>query len=123
MLNALVLEHTVVALAGAFFRTVTIGGTHLYSLCINAVWTTFGCCAAAAAPIAGVEAPFVALPASESPFVCGVVPFLSPTGLLKTGGPMVGNGEGVMSIGSRGGVSVDEVDDGRIGMDLCSPWL
>lgn len=36
---------------------------------------------------------------------------------------MVGSVDGVMSIGSRGGVSVDEaVDDGRIGMDLCSPW-
>lgn len=25
--------------------------THLYSLCMNAVWTTLGCCAAAAALI------------------------------------------------------------------------
>ena len=31
--------------------------THLYSLCIKAVWTTFGCCAAAAAPTAGALLP------------------------------------------------------------------
>ena len=35
---------------------------------------------------------------------------------------MVGSVEGVMSMGSRGGVSVDELDEGRMGMDLCSPW-
>lgn len=32
-------------------------------------------------------------------------------------------GDGVMSIGSRGGVRCDEADeDGRMGMDLCRAW-
>jgi len=37
---------------------------------------------------------------------------------------MVGRfADGVMSIGSRGGVRCDEpLEDGRMGMDLCSPW-
>jgi hypothetical protein len=56
--------------------------------------------------------------------VVWLVPFLSPTGLLKTGGPMEGTVDGVMSIGSRGGVRVEvPVDEGRMGIDLCSAWL
>lgn len=36
---------------------------------------------------------------------------------------MVGSADGVMSIGSRGGERFEEVvDEGRMGMDLCSPW-
>jgi hypothetical protein len=37
---------------------------------------------------------------------------------------MVGRvADGVMSMGSRGGVRCDAlVEDGRMGMDLCSPW-
>lgn len=35
---------------------------------------------------------------------------------------MVGRVDGVMSMGSRGGVRCDELDeDGRMGIDLCSP--
>jgi hypothetical protein len=35
---------------------------------------------------------------------------------------MVGSVEGVMSIGSRGGVKVEEAEeDGRMGMALCIP--
>ena len=60
---------------------------------------------------------------SESPFVCWLVPFLSPTGLLSMGGPIVGTGtvmvDGVKSMGSRGGVNVDApVEEGSMGMDL-----
>lgn len=49
----------------------------------------------------------------------------SPTGLLSTGGPIDGIVDGVMSIGSRGGVKEDDPEDeGSIGMDLCiaEPW-
>lgn len=122
MLDAWVFEHTASALAGERCCTMK-AQTHLYSLCMKAVWTTFGCCAAAAAPITGAGAPLGPLPVSISPFVCWFALFLSPTGLLRTGGPIVGMEDGAVSIGSRGGVSVAEpVDDGRIGMDLCRPW-
>ena len=88
---------------------------------MKAVWTTLGCWAAAAAPTAGVDAPFD--PFSISPFVCEAIPILSPTGLLNMGGPIEGSVAGVTSIGSRGGVRFDELaDDGRMGMDLCIPW-
>lgn len=48
----------------------------------------------------------------------------SPTGLLSTGGPIDGIVDGVMSIGSRGGVKDELEDEGSIGMDLCmaEPW-
>jgi hypothetical protein len=88
---------------------------------MNAVWTTFGCCAAAAAPTAGPDVPFV-VALSGSVVLVWFVPFLSAAGLLKTGGPIEGTADGVISIGSRGGVSVaDAVDEGSIGMDLCIP--
>lgn len=36
---------------------------------------------------------------------------------------MVGRGDGVMSIGSRGGVRcVELVEEGSMGMDLCKVW-
>jgi hypothetical protein len=69
----------------------------------------------------GAEAPLVALAASASPLASGCVPFLSPAGLLNTGGPIVGIVGGVMSMGSRGGVSVDgPEDEGRMGIGLSS---
>lgn len=87
---------------------------------MNAVWTTLGCCAAAAAPIAGTEPPFI--PLLSSPCVFWMPPFLSATGLLRIGGPMTGSVDGVMSMASRGGVRVEDPDeDGRIGMALCIP--
>lgn len=64
---------------------------------------------------------------SRSPFAsgcCWLVPFLSTTGLLSTGGPIEGAADEDMSIGSRGGVRVEEpVEEGSMGIDLCSPWL
>jgi hypothetical protein len=69
MLDTLVFEHAVVALAEASNRYIA-AQTHLYSLCMKAVWTTLGCWAAAAAPTAGAGAPLGALALSESPFVC-----------------------------------------------------
>jgi hypothetical protein len=69
----------------------------------------------------GAEAPLVALAASASPLASGCVPFLSPAGLLNTGGPIVGIVGGVMSMGSRGGVRVDgPEDEGRMGIGLSS---
>ena len=44
------------------------GHAHLYSLCMKAVWTTLGCCAAAAAPTAGAELPLGDV-FPDSPFV------------------------------------------------------
>jgi hypothetical protein len=36
---------------------------------------------------------------------------------------MVGTAEGVMSMGSRGGVRVEDPEvEGRMGIDLCMPW-
>lgn len=103
-----------------------MGQTHLYSLWMKAVWTTLGCWAAAAAPT-GVALPLpLASLVSASPLAgCSCcVPLRSPTGLLRSGGPMVGRVEaGVMSMGSRGGVRcVALLEEGRMGMDLCSPW-
>jgi hypothetical protein len=44
-------------------------------------------------------------------------------GLLRTGGPIEGITDGVVSIGSRGGVSCEElVEEVRMGMDVCSGW-
>jgi hypothetical protein len=125
VLYGLVLEHAAFA-SVAVSSCKPIGQTHLYSLCMKAVWTTLGCWAAAAAPTGvPVPLPFVSL-LSESQFAdCSwCVPLRSPTGLLRSGGPMVGRFvDGVMSMGSRGGVRCDEpVEDGRMGMDLCSPW-
>jgi len=88
----------------------------LYSLCIKAVWTTLGCCAAAAAPTAGAWLPLGdVLPESPFPSLCDwdwkeLVP------LRSEGGPMVDE-VGVMSMGSLGGASV-EPDEGRMGIDL-----
>ena len=91
----------------------------MYSLWMRAVWTTFGCWAAAAAPMAGADEPLGVPTHSGSPFACWPMPFLSPTGLLRMGGPIVGMVDEVRSMGSRGGVSVEApVDDGRMGMDL-----
>jgi hypothetical protein len=90
--------------------------TYLYSLCINAVCTTFGCCVAAAAPTAGTDVPFVV--DSYSPFVGGP---LSVTGLLSAGGPIevVAVLEGVMSIGSFAlGIGELPEEEGRMGMAL-----
>lgn len=100
--------------------------THLYSLWIKAVWTTFGCCAAAAAPTGGARLPLdmgvgVGETLSRSLSVpalwLGSVPFRSAAELFRVGGPMEGAPDGVMSMASRGGAS-DEPDEGRMGMDL-----
>lgn len=91
--------------------------THLYNLWIKAVWTTFGCCAAAAAPIAGPPLPF-ATGSGSQPGMC-VPPLRSAPGLLSRGGPITVLPDGVTSIGSRGGVRDDPVeDDGKMGIDL-----
>jgi hypothetical protein len=96
--------------------------THLYSLCMKAVWTTFGCCAAAAAPTAGALLPLGdVFPASPFASLCGcdekgLVPLRSWGGQFSVGGPIVNAGVGVMSMGSRGGAS-DELDEGRMGID------
>jgi hypothetical protein len=79
-------------------------------LCMKAVCTTLGCWLAAAAPT-GAEPPLGdVFPES--------VPFRSVLGQLIVGGPMEDVEVGVMSIGSRGGASV-EPEDGRMGIDLC----
>jgi hypothetical protein len=50
-------------------------------------------------------------------------PLRSPMGLLSTGGPMMGMLGWDMSMGFLSGVRFEEVDDeGRMGMDLCTPW-
>lgn len=60
----------------------------------------------------------------ESPFVdwfngwFGSVEFRSRFAQLRLGGPMEGVGVGEMSMGSRGGASM-ELEDGRMGIDLC----
>ena len=87
---------------------------------MNAVCTTFGCCAAAAAPTAGAVVPFVV--GSRSPFVVCTPGVRSVTGLLSAGGPIADDAteaEGVMSIGSMA-VGMGELDEeeGRIGIDL-----
>jgi hypothetical protein len=83
---------------------------------MKAVWTTLGCCAAAAAPTAGAALPLGdVFPESAFPSLCDwgwneLVP------LRSVGGPIV-DGVGVMSMGSRGGASV-EPEEGRMGIDL-----
>ena len=126
MLDALVFEHTVRALVVADSRTAG-GGTHLYSLCMKAVCTTLGCCAAAAAPTTGARLPLPVgdmFPASLSvaEFWPGSVPFRSALGLFRLGGPIEEAPDGVMSMASRGGAS-DEPDEGRMGMDRWRPCL
>jgi hypothetical protein len=92
---------------------------------MNAVCTTFGCWAAAAAPAADAAVPFVV--GSYSPFVvCDVgPPVRSATGLLSMGGPivMIVVLDGVISIGSlaAGIGELLEEDEGRIGIDLRAP--
>jgi hypothetical protein len=89
---------------------------------MKAVWTTFGCCAAAAAPTAGALLPLGdVFPESPLASLCdcewnGLVPLRSWGGQFSVGGPMV-DGVGVMSMGSRGGAS-DELEEGRMGIDL-----
>lgn len=104
----------------------------LYSLWMKAVWITLGCCAAAAAPTAGAVLPLgEVLPVSPfSDWACGCEcawcePLRSAPAPLSEGGPMEVEGEGVMSIGSRGGGGASvELDEGRMGIDLCkfAPW-
>jgi hypothetical protein len=110
---------------------------------MKAVWTTFGCWAAAAAPTAGAVLPLGdVLPESVVPSLCAcdcacACDWKGPGwlrseagGQLMAGGPMeevvdvvvVVVVEGVMSMGSRGGASV-EADEGRMGMDLWSLGL
>lgn len=126
MLDTLVLKHAV-SLSVTAHQCLDVESTHLYSLCINAVWTTLGCCAAAAAPTAGAELPllFCAL-LSESPFanwLCacvwcvGVRCWRSVLGAVRLGGPMAEVEDGVMSMRSCGGAS--EPEDGRMGMERC----
>jgi hypothetical protein len=119
MLDALVLEHTANELVAS--RACMVQQAHLYSLCMNAVWTTFGCCAAAAAPT-GAGAPLLLL-ASVSPFVCWVVPFLSVAEVFSAGGPIEGAADGAVSMVSRGGerlaAEVLLEAEGRMGIDLC----
>lgn len=88
----------------------------LYSLCMKAVCTTLGCCAAAAAPTAGAEEPLGEV-FPESPFARSFAVVRS-----VLGGPIDEVEVGVMSIGSRGGASV-EPDEGRMGIDLCKLGL
>lgn len=94
--------------------------TYLYNLWINAVCTTFGCCAAAAAPTAGAVLPFVV--GSYSSFVVCACTVRSATGLLRgAGGPIVVfvAFEGVMSIGSVAKcIGEFDAEEGRIGMAL-----
>jgi len=75
-----------------------------------------GCCAAAAAPIAGPLVPFIPLIAgSDSPFETWTPPLRYPPGLLSRGGPIEGAATGVTSIGSSGGVE-DAADEDKIGI-------
>jgi hypothetical protein len=84
---------------------------------MKAVCTTLGCCAAAAAPAAETELPFGdVLP--MSPFVDWPSAWLGRVLVpFRVGGPMEAGGVGEMSMGSRGGASIEL--EGRIGMDLC----
>jgi len=79
---------------------------------MKAVCTTFGCCAAAAAPTAWL--PFVVGP-SNSPLERLFPLLFSAEGLLSIGGPIGAEEDGVTSIRSIGGVN-DEVEDGNIGI-------
>lgn len=104
---------------------------------MKAVCTTLGCCAAAAAPTAGaelplaLEVPLLALVlwfVSASPFASwacawvwwvGVRCWRSALEAVRLGGPMAEvEDAGMMSIGSRGGAS-EELEEGRMGIDLC----
>ena len=100
---------------------------------MKAVWTTFGCWAAAAAPTAGAAFPLGdVLPESVAPSLCAwdcAWDWKGPWGVrsvaggpLMAGGPMADEVEGVTSMGSLGGASVEE-DEGRMGMDLWSLGL
>lgn len=100
---------------------------------MKAVWTTFGCWAAAAAPTAGAAFPLGdVLPESVVPSLCAwdcAWDWKGPWGVrsvaggaLMAGGPMADEVEGVTSMGSLGGASV-EADEGRMGMDLWSLGL
>jgi hypothetical protein len=86
---------------------------------MKAVCTTLGWFAAAAAPTAGAELPLGdVFPMSPLARPCsGALP-RSAGGQFMVGGPMEDVDEGVMSMGSRGGASV-EPDEGRMGIDLC----
>lgn len=92
--------------------------TYLYNLWINAVCTTFGCWAAAAAPTAGAMFPLGI--GSYSPFVVCTFAVRSATGLLRgAGGPIVVVVAlvGVMSIGSTAEcIGEFDADEGRIGI-------
>ena len=71
--------------------------------------------------------PLLLLLMSASPFAsgdgcAGARCCRSALGAVRLGGPMaeVEDGDGVMSIGSRGGASEElELDEGRMGIDLC----
>ena len=85
---------------------------------MKAVWTTLGCCAAAAAPTAGAVLPLGGEVFSESPFPSLCDGSWNETDWVRSlGGPMVDD-EGVMSMGSRDAASLG-LDEGRIGIDLC----
>ena len=77
-----------------------MSNAYLYNLCINAVWTTFGCCDDVAA---AALTPFVACPvdigAVSVPATLPAPIALSTSGLLCVGGP-IEPGEGAVSIGS-----------------------
>jgi hypothetical protein len=87
---------------------------------MKAVCTTLGWFAAAAAPTAGAEVPLGdVFPISALARPCSDA---LPGGQFMVGGPMDDVDVGVMSMGSRGGASV-EPDEGRMGIDLCRPEL
>jgi hypothetical protein len=87
---------------------------------MKAVCTTLGWLAAAAAPTAGAALPLGdVFPMSPLARACSDA---LPGGQFMVGGPMDEADVGVMSMGSRGGASV-EPDEGRMGIDLCMPEL
>ena len=92
--------------------------TYLYSLCIKAVCTTFGCCDAVAA---AALTPFPVGPLCDcgSPKAPLVMPApCSISGLLLTGGPIAMDAGGVTSMASPWSESTDLVAEGSIGMFL-----
>jgi hypothetical protein len=85
---------------------------------MNAVCTTLGCCAAAAAAAPNVE--FGPIMLSATPLVLFNIP-PSISGLLLTGGRIVAECGGVTSIGSALGDSEEVADGGGMGRFLCFP--
>ena len=116
MLNTLILQHATALVSEA--PAQILQQAYLYNLCMKAVWTTLGCCAAAAAPIAVTPFPLTAFSLLSHPTDALPELLRSATGLLSTGGPIEVLFLGVVSVWPPEGGPDDEfeVDEGSMGI-------